>query len=513
VSGASNQTVTVALAALALAWGAFIFAWEPAVLTLTVDDSFYYLATARNFARGLGFTFDGIHATNGFQPLWMWLLVPIARAFGDDLDTLARVVLVGQVALVLAATGALLRLGSAPTSTRSGLAALTPFGGFYFMKVFANGMESAVHYALLVALLWLLAVTDARETSAPRRARALFALAAVGAALTLARLTSVVFAVPALAWAARRWGARWKVALASGAVYIVPLAAYAVANCALYGHILPVSVAIKLERPPGDWSTRLLALGTSVGPVAAMLGVLGRRRGGDTACAAELLAGGATALALLDALRGAVVPEIWTLVPQATLLLLVLSRDPAPRVLATPARRYAIATLVLAFGAAEWSARCRAASYAPYVEARRAGLWLKDHTPPVAVAAGWDCGIAGAYSSRRMINLDGLVNSWAYKTDVLDRGGLSDYLDEAGVDYVVQPFDVDLLPTLEREAWASWSVAYAHCFDFRPVLSRPSDAPRHIVELVLARRGAGPSLSGFSSATGGLCGAGSFGRD
>ena len=44
---------------------------------LMVDDSFYYLEIARNIAHGNGATFDGIHETNGFQPLFQLLIVPV----------------------------------------------------------------------------------------------------------------------------------------------------------------------------------------------------------------------------------------------------------------------------------------------------------------------------------------------------------------------------------------------------------------------------------------------------
>lgn len=34
------------------------------------DDGYYYLTVARNAARGLGVTVDGVEWTSGFQPLW-----------------------------------------------------------------------------------------------------------------------------------------------------------------------------------------------------------------------------------------------------------------------------------------------------------------------------------------------------------------------------------------------------------------------------------------------------------
>jgi hypothetical protein len=59
---------------VATAWGAL------AVLrtSVTYDDGFYYLGIARHLAAGDGPTFDGAHFTNGFQPLWMALLVLVA---------------------------------------------------------------------------------------------------------------------------------------------------------------------------------------------------------------------------------------------------------------------------------------------------------------------------------------------------------------------------------------------------------------------------------------------------
>lgn len=49
------------------------------------DDSFYAFKIARNIASGNGATFDGIHPTTGFQPLYVMLLVPVYAVSGDDL--------------------------------------------------------------------------------------------------------------------------------------------------------------------------------------------------------------------------------------------------------------------------------------------------------------------------------------------------------------------------------------------------------------------------------------------
>lgn len=48
------------------------------------DDAYYYFEIARNAARGEGFSFDSVEPTNGFHPLWAWLLVPIYFVFDSS---------------------------------------------------------------------------------------------------------------------------------------------------------------------------------------------------------------------------------------------------------------------------------------------------------------------------------------------------------------------------------------------------------------------------------------------
>ena len=48
------------------------------------DDAYYYLQIAYNIAHGAGSTFDGITKTNGYQPLWMAIVVAIEFIFRFD---------------------------------------------------------------------------------------------------------------------------------------------------------------------------------------------------------------------------------------------------------------------------------------------------------------------------------------------------------------------------------------------------------------------------------------------
>jgi hypothetical protein len=51
------------------------------LLNFAHDDSFFYLKIANNFSRGFGSTFDRINYTNGYHPLWFFILTAIYFPF------------------------------------------------------------------------------------------------------------------------------------------------------------------------------------------------------------------------------------------------------------------------------------------------------------------------------------------------------------------------------------------------------------------------------------------------
>lgn len=67
---------------------AIVLAWLPIEHTIgrfIYDDMFYYLKVAQNLAVGNGSTFDGIHPTNGYHPLWMLIMTLLAGVFSGDM--------------------------------------------------------------------------------------------------------------------------------------------------------------------------------------------------------------------------------------------------------------------------------------------------------------------------------------------------------------------------------------------------------------------------------------------
>ena len=76
---------------------------------VSTDDAFYYFQIARNLAEGKFSTFDGgITRTNGYHPLWLFLITPFYWVFDREAALFAikafEIMLVaGGVALVAAA--------------------------------------------------------------------------------------------------------------------------------------------------------------------------------------------------------------------------------------------------------------------------------------------------------------------------------------------------------------------------------------------------------------------------
>ncbi len=72
----------VILAAAAI-WRFYLASLPPEILVARgyLDDGFFYLRVAQQIATGHGSTFDGIHMTNGYHPLWMGVLVVLYYLF------------------------------------------------------------------------------------------------------------------------------------------------------------------------------------------------------------------------------------------------------------------------------------------------------------------------------------------------------------------------------------------------------------------------------------------------
>ncbi len=488
-----------ALLLASLTWLAVIWLWKAAPLALPVDDAHYYFVIAKNLAAGQGMTFDGLEPTNGVHPLWLALLVPLAALFGSDMDIFVRVVLSIQVLLV---AGAVLSLGQsrvAPWLQRLPLAMALLLPNPYFAKVVINGQEAALAFAGACAC-WL---GWARAERRPESSRGWLILGVLTGLLPLARLEGLVMSVAIwilVAWRARfrSWGMRW----GWGAVVamLLPLAWWSW-SWMHWGHALPVSALIKASGFGG--LRRGEAFGLSLAWAAVLLAAAAHwgRRSSETLRELTPLGLWVSGVVIAQWLVvRSLLPLPWYWAPA---LLLVASLLAQVRL-----RRLASAgAFLLALAIPCWHYRLDPLSFSTYAEGRAAGEWLKQHTPPGARAAGWDCGFVAAYSDRPVSNLEGLVSSLDYKERYLEPRQVEVFLREHDIRHLAQYYPEWWLESIARGEGdglleggvpaAAWHVAAARCFWARRVVA-PN--PRKYWYFVLSQDPSRPNLVDFARA-------------
>jgi hypothetical protein len=460
--GASQDRAAFAIALLVLAAAAFfcvLFACQHDtrhMLVRVADDASYFLTTARNIAAGRGMTFDGIHPSNGFQPLWLLLLVPLFLVHGSP-ETMLRLVVLLQGALLVIAFLLLYRAHARQFSPRTAMLSAILFV-FLVAMACVNGMESALLVLLLVALYsYGLRIWRSRVTAA----QALWFGAILGLCL-LARLDMIFIPIAPLGCSLRYVLDRRTrptvmmpivmAALSCGAV-LIP---YLLFNYIQFGSIMPISGALKSSFPA-------LAL------TSGTLGAIGSRH-----YACVLLAAGA--LIWRSIRTGSAVPApgesyyLWSTTALAWAVILhflytvlfvkwgvfgwyfVLYRLFAVLLAAgaieallkssfvarTPALYWTAVALVLAAGLVrQYSAENYPLNGSWHAAVYDAALWAREHTAQDAVFAMSDSGDFAFFSCRRVINLDGLANNMEYQHAIADRQ-LNRYLRDNHVQYLVQ---------------------------------------------------------------------------
>ena len=158
------------------------------------DDAFYYFQIAKHAASGNGFSFDGLHATNGFHPLLAWLAVPVFALFSSAWLPI-HIILV-FLGFATAATGYVLyRIGRTLGDERAGelmalLFLLSPLSWIIPLRACEGGLV-----VLCVALaLWQVSSMREINTKAVLKLGLLVGLAG------LARTENVFLAVGMAGW-------------------------------------------------------------------------------------------------------------------------------------------------------------------------------------------------------------------------------------------------------------------------------------------------------------------------
>jgi hypothetical protein len=180
-----------------------------AILNLFAADAFYYLTIAKRTPLGTFATFDGIAPTNGFHPLWQYVLVFLNDYVGGDKDAFVWAVFlmnaaVAGVALYLLARTAYERHRNLPLvglflvpGVFHALAWERSLYAISSWKVI-NGMETAASLLVMALVVVRLARIAGPERAAQWTEDDFAALGGLAALLVLARLDNalLLFTLP-----------------------------------------------------------------------------------------------------------------------------------------------------------------------------------------------------------------------------------------------------------------------------------------------------------------------------
>lgn len=465
------------------------------LVTLVPDDSFFYLVVARNFPSHFEFTFDGLHQTYGFQPLWQVLLLPLGfLELGPG--ALFGAVVAACAALHVASGFLLARLVGklVPDVRVAWVQAATVLAWWLnpgVMRWFWGAKENGLYFVLLA---WL-AVEVVSVFEGERRERL------VGLLAGLACLARVTF-IPLFAFAsgllivgslARRSPGGVRRVLLVDAVALAVAAPWFLFARVHFGTAMPISGLVKFEQAAvfaegngmqwgdasywahvlrqlpgyadqtfklgfGPWGPVLLALAlVALGASLRARWPLVRSR---AAAAVVLLLG---VLALVNSTMTAfALPTFlaygqWYTVPEYlfgfVVFCLLTSRVLRAGSRATWALAWTVPLTFLAWG----SLRARGVSFAfdpsaldyevhpnrvlmaagELVAARAEGA----PTGPTPIVAAWDPGILAYFSERPIVSLDPLMNSLAYNAE--GKHDVGAYLRELDIAYVFGPAHVE----------------------------------------------------------------------
>lgn len=416
-----------------------------------IDDAFYYLLIARNFADSGVPTFDGVNATNGFHPLWMLMLAAMYKVIGTGAGPFTQIVAV-KILELLTLAGALtmclvafrrLRLATPLAWGFPGAAVILLAPRLY---VFEQGMESTLAAGLLLAAIY--GAIDRRPAW----------LMAILPLLFLARLDSLVFVIGPLGlWWVLQEGPAWRAHARTFAPVALVAAAFIGMNIALTGQANTISGQIKSSFPAitPHWSYLIepLLLGPHLGwrMLYAYPNTL-------------VVTTGITLVAIACAWRRRepwAGPVAWVLLMAALLIANVLlfqrwDKGVEARYLSLPYVLMGFAAFATLAGLlrrrenAVWVlglllVACALVWVERYREERPMRMDLtkanevKAATRPGERFAGTDVGAFSFWLERPFVNLDGLVNNRELQEAIRDKR-LADYLEKHDVRYLLAAF-------------------------------------------------------------------------
>jgi len=478
------------------AW--LVFRWSShGAVWLVYDDSFYYFTIARNIAHGLGSTFDQIHTTNGYHPLWL-LICTIPYFLGLDDDRAAQVLL----SICIVGLGAATMIGLRIIARRAKSAAISDAGALvigaafvvfvfspYAFWRFANGLESSC------VLVFFAALADRFDQGLDTpRARIGASLLACG--LFLSR-TDAIFLVPWLGGVALIRTRALRPTLELVLAPSILIAAYLLFNKIFFGAATQVSGDLKRVVPSASgWLAAALMAGAPIAVMALLSHIrvaLIKETAAFISATSPLFGYVACVAAYYERLQ--VFSWPWYYVGPIFYVALVTAIAMIDLFARIRAIAIAISALAIAMCARMLTYVFSPEQYTLSSTNVDAGRWIRANTEEEAIFGSWDSGAIGYYSHRRVVNLDGEVSSPAY-IRALKTGDPISYTRKERFDYVVNVQDQDDGIVRMRKTAASYlgderlegsTVVHSWPFIFRGYTNRhaPGEHPMAIFLLRL----------------------------
>ncbi|MEK6643928.1 MAG: hypothetical protein AABZ08_08465 [Planctomycetota bacterium] len=403
------------------------------------DDAYFYLKVALNHSRGLGSTFSGLAPTNGYHPLWQWMLFGLFDVLKPGVESGLIAARLLCWAVMTAALMAYLRFACRVFGNPWGAASAA------LLSIFATRGVSCMEF-WLQGLLIVLVLMRVREWGDVDRVRPTGAAVGDGlllAMLVLCRLDTMVFVAWVLVMLVmrdRQTSGRGAVATRmTGAIVILSIVAYAFCNAHTFGHAASISSLLKSSFPHPVLPTFTTLLSTKhawPGWLAAGVLVFLPARAGERTPNHQIV----RLLSASTLLHAALVLS-FTRWPAFGIWYWMLSYLSLAMFVSELGRRWmnaSWATLAVIL-AALWNTMAIADALVRYPDRPEGemGRQVAAHLPNDAIVFQVDAtGMTSYLSDRTIINGDGLMNNMEYQ-DALHGGRLQAYLAKYGVTHIV----------------------------------------------------------------------------
>ncbi|HXD29666.1 MAG TPA: hypothetical protein VN643_01025 [Pyrinomonadaceae bacterium] len=478
--------VVVAIVALLLLVAAFA-SFRNTLLHFLPDDCFYYLEISRRIWMGQGSTFDGINRTNGYHPLWLVCLIPVAPIMNASREAGARVVMVLCILLLGTALFLLRSISAGYSVSNRWVALLLP--AVVLLPAAFYGMESALAALVLTALLVVIARAEKSFTFGN-----MAVLGLLSGALILARLDSALYVFTLdliLAFQVARASCP-RVSLQHLLLGVVLqsaiVAPYLAFNLIEFKHLLPISAVFKAARaqaPNLYWARSLMAL-VSIGGTLVGLGVTWLEpRVRDSLVWLVAMYGSVLTLALAAATGGRE-SYSWTFtLPVICSGLFFAGLADVAKKRGSPTTLVNSVAFVgcLVLLAVSIAGRLGEPQFASRFDRAK---WIGANAPANAVFAAGNSGGLGYFSEHSFINVDGLTNSFAFGEAVRD-GREAEWLKAAGLNFatIVKAHSGQVMATpIKTKLTLRGSVSRTVCLTLEPLTPNVSSDQFELLRVV-----------------------------